>query len=687
MTSLLCFTSTPHFYISNARHCLSGLLARLLCSIYLLISFCVGLQNLQMEVNNELPSEMQCKDKSLVLDTTVSKEVILHSSTEDMSSFKAYDTVGDVKKSQECLLPTPSTSSQNHQETAKEPSETQQASDKTSPCTDKLLVLNTTASKDLAPQSVTREMFINRTDGKVVDEAKFDTSLSPMPILSESSTSNQNYQEGAQAFGEPHSAHDTTTKTEVIPCSRVLLDVYPLELRFCFEPNKLITCSLDLTNNTCKKVAFGLLMTSNEKEKSFLSRLPIFGIVDPGISYTLIVIMNKYVNLPREREVDLILQTSTYYGILSDVNDVKSCKQHFQNAEKLENTVHKMTLKGVCALPGEMIFERAIPPLVKIISMEGNRSFLEVHNISTIDANQTEPLIIRGSSTGHVHIWNYDMKKSMGSIEIPKGARVWCVKFIERTRWFLVGSGDGFIHVYNYKRGIQKITSIKAVGGSYSYVYSLAIHPTESYVLSACHMEIKLFDWDHRWFGWKCIQTFKEHTNNVRAVAFNPEDYDSFASVSDDETIKVWSLGSPKSLYTLSGHLKAVNCLDFFTHGDGQQYLITGSADKTAKIWDMQRKECVHTLPHRSGVCSVLPHPKFPLLATGTEGGDIYFWSSTNFRLKRILNISDLPVTGLACLNESGRVAVAHTNRLSVLEIRDEEEQGGVAGNDENSIS
>ena len=47
--------------------------------------------------------------------------------------------------------------------------------------------------------------------------------------------------------------------------------------------------------------------------------------------------------------------------------------------------------------------------------------------------------------------------------------------------------------------------------------------------------------------------------------------------------VQVWSLDSPKSKYTLSGHSHVVNFLDFFTC-DSQQYLISGSWDGTAKV-------------------------------------------------------------------------------------------------------
>ncbi|XP_048545928.1 coatomer subunit beta'-2-like [Triticum urartu] len=253
------------------------------------------------------------------------------------------------------------------------------------------------------------------------------------------------------------------------------------------------------------------------------------------------------------------------------------------------------------------------------------------------------------------------------------------VKFIARKGWFVAVSSDCVVHVYNYEKEMQKVTSFRALGRADVWC-TLAVHPTQPYVLSGCATEIKL--WDRN-----CIQTFEEHSAAIMALKFNPEDTNSFASASHDATIKVWSLDSPKSKYTLFGHRHVVNFLDFFTR-DGQQYLISGSWDATAKIWDMDKKECVHTLEHESAVFQVVSHPNLPVLITGTKDGDVHAWSSNDFRLKRIHNFHDSGwVVGLACLVGSGRLVVAHKTGVSLMEIRDEEEQGGSTGSNENSLS
>ena len=77
-------------------------------------------------------------------------------------------------------------------------------------------------------------------------------------------------------------------------------------------------------------------------------------------------------------------------------------------------------------------------------------------------------------------------------------------------------------------------------------------------------------------------------------VVFNAKDANTFCSASLDRTLKVWQLGSNQPNFTLEGHEKGVNCVDYYTGGD-KPYLISGADDRMVKIWDYQNKTCVQT--------------------------------------------------------------------------------------------
>lgn len=105
-------------------------------------------------------------------------------------------------------------------------------------------------------------------------------------------------------------------------------------------------------------------------------------------------------------------------------------------------------------------------------------------------------------------------------------------------------------------------------------------------------MLIKLWNWEKQW---ACQQVFEGHSHYVMQIMINPKDNNTFASASLDRTVKVWQLGSPAPNFTLEGHEKGVNCVDYYHAGD-KPYLISGADDRLVKIWDYQNKTCVQTL-------------------------------------------------------------------------------------------
>ena len=59
-----------------------------------------------------------------------------------------------------------------------------------------------------------------------------------------------------------------------------------------------------------------------------------------------------------------------------------------------------------------------------------------------------------------------------------------------------------------------------------------------------------------------------KHIEACMQVTFNPKDSNTFASASLDRTVKVWSIGQPTPNFTLEGHEKGVNAVDYFTGGE-----------------------------------------------------------------------------------------------------------------------
>ena len=113
------------------------------------------------------------------------------------------------------------------------------------------------------------------------------------------------------------------------------------------------------------------------------------------------------------------------------------------------------------------------------------------------------------------------------------------------------------------------------------------------------------------------------HLNSVNSVAISP-DHKTLVSGSTDKTIKIWELGTGKLLRTLSGHSSSVYAVAISPDG---QTLVSGSSDKTIKIWELRTGKLLRTLPNDSdSVNSVAISTDGQTLVSGSKDKNIKIW-------------------------------------------------------------
>jgi len=223
------------------------------------------------------------------------------------------------------------------------------------------------------------------------------------------------------------------------------------------------------------------------------------------------------------------------------------------------------------------------------------------------------------------------------------------------------------LRVYNYNT-MEKIKTWEAHS---DYIRCIAVHPTQPYVLSSSDdMTIKLWDWEKNWTN---TQVFEGHSHYVMMVSINPKDTNTFASASLDRTIKIWGFGSVHPNFTLEGHDKGVNCLEYYSGGD-KPYLISGADDKLVKIWDYQNKSCVQTLEgHTHNVSLTCFHPELPIILSGSEDGTVRIWHANTYRLEKTLNYGMERVWAISYLKGSNLVALGYDEGTVMLKLGREE--------------
>ncbi|KAJ7470513.1 WD40-repeat-containing domain protein [Mycena latifolia] len=131
---------------------------------------------------------------------------------------------------------------------------------------------------------------------------------------------------------------------------------------------------------------------------------------------------------------------------------------------------------------------------------------------------------------------------------------------------------------------------------------------------------------ERNWRRGRCtVRTLKGHTDGVMCLQFsetlsNPH-FPVLITGSYDRTARVWNLETGVELHCLKGHTRAVRALQF-----DQVKLITGSMDHTLKVWDWRRGKCIRTLTgHTEGV--VCLNFDSNVLASGSVDSTIKVWN------------------------------------------------------------
>ena len=132
------------------------------------------------------------------------------------------------------------------------------------------------------------------------------------------------------------------------------------------------------------------------------------------------------------------------------------------------------------------------------------------------------------------------------------------------------------------------------------------------------------------------------HGSYVHSVNFSC-DGKTLVSGSDDKTIKLWNVETGQKLHTLKGHGGPVYSVNFSP--DEGKTLVSGSDDKNIKLWNVETGQEIRTLKGHGGtVYSVNFSPDGKTLVSGSDDKTIKLWNVETGKEIRTLKGHEGPV-------------------------------------------
>ncbi|CAH8647436.1 unnamed protein product [Schistosoma bovis] len=120
-----------------------------------------------------------------------------------------------------------------------------------------------------------------------------------------------------------------------------------------------------------------------------------------------------------------------------------------------------------------------------------------------------------------------------------------------------------------------------------------------------------------------CILSLTGHTSSIEASEFSQEE-DRVAAGSLSGSVRIWDLEEVKIVRALSGHTSAIKTLDFHPYGN---FVASGSMDTLVKLWDVSRKGCINTYRGHTGSVNMIRFsPDGKWIVSAGEDGIIKLW-------------------------------------------------------------
>ncbi len=205
--------------------------------------------------------------------------------------------------------------------------------------------------------------------------------------------------------------------------------------------------------------------------------------------------------------------------------------------------------------------------------------------ISDVSWSHDSAQLASASDDRTVMIWDVESQKAVATLT-GHANYVYCVSYNPMGNILASGSFDESVKLWDL-RSKTCITTLPA----HSDPVSSIDWNKDGTLLASSSYDGLLRIWDSQSFS--CLKTINQDNNQaVSFVRFAPNGKFLLASTLDS-TMRLWSHSDGKNLKTYTGHTNTKLCLFACFGVDnvlGRNYVLSGSEDNNAYIWDLQSK-------------------------------------------------------------------------------------------------
>lgn len=166
---------------------------------------------------------------------------------------------------------------------------------------------------------------------------------------------------------------------------------------------------------------------------------------------------------------------------------------------------------------------------------------------------------------------------------------------------------------------------------------------------------------------WKLYRVIAGHTGWVRCVDVEPGNQ-WFVTGGADRIVKIWDMATGRLKLSLTGHVSAVRGVKVSTRAP---YLFTAGEDKQVKCWDLEYNKVIrHYHGHLSAVYDLDVHPSIDVLVTGSRDSTARVWDMRTKAQIHCLGGHSNTVASVVCQNAEPQIITgSHDSTMRLWDL------------------
>ena len=259
---------------------------------------------------------------------------------------------------------------------------------------------------------------------------------------------------------------------------------------------------------------------------------------------------------------------------------------------------------------------------------ETKTTFKEQQEIASISLSPSGNFIAsgsyEGSDEGSIYLWNVLTGGLVRKIKLSYGIIPLTFSPInEQLIAFGSVSGVWGVQLWDVTDNV-----LVTIGDHERSITSIAFSPSNEKLVASGSLDATIRIWNIK-RRQLAVNPLKGHNNSISAIAYSP-DGTRLISGSDDKTVRIWNSETGQLLSTLSGHSSDVNSVAYSFDGSR---IVSGSDDKTIIVWDAQSGQIVcGSFNAADSVKSVCFSPDGKQILSGSWDNTVRVWDSLTGR-------------------------------------------------------